>query len=120
MFAGERCGAERSAIAQSQSDLLDRLGDVAIHVRSRIEAGLLLGRLGDPRFPVETVNGVKVILPTMVEIEGGVATIGSADDDELADDDEKPRHEVDACSLRHWTLSGDQRRVCLLLGGRRL
>ena len=67
----------RRRVAQSQDDLLERLGNVAVHVRSRIEAGLLLGRLGDPRFPVETVNGVKVILPPMVEIAGGVATIGS-------------------------------------------
>ncbi len=79
---------------RSQADLLARLGNVAIHVRSRIEAGLLLGRLGDPRFPVETVNGVKVILPPLVEIAGGKATIGSGNDDDLADSNEKSRHEV--------------------------
>jgi len=79
---------------RSQDDLLERMGDVAIHLRSRIEAGLLLGRLGDPRFPVETVNGVKVILPRLVEIAGAKATIGSNKDDDLADSDEKPRHEV--------------------------
>ena len=62
---------------QSRSDLLERLGDVAIHLRSRIEAGLLLGRLGDPRFPVETFGGADVVLPAMVEIAGGEATIGS-------------------------------------------
>ena len=72
-------GAEENAgrRARSQADLRRRLGDVAVHVRSRIEAGLLLGRLGDPRFPVETVGGVKVILPPLVEIAGGKATIGS-------------------------------------------
>ncbi|MBI1299758.1 SUMF1/EgtB/PvdO family nonheme iron enzyme [bacterium] len=80
--------------ARSRQDLRHRLGDVAIHLRSRIEAGLLLGQLGDPRFPVQTVNGVRVILPPLVEIDGGVAAIGSADNDDLADSDEKPRHEV--------------------------
>ena len=90
--SGEEADAAR--IKRSQDDLLTRLGSVAVHVRSRIEAGLLLGRLGDPRFPVETVNGVKVILPPMVAIAGGEATIGSDDEDELADSDEKPPHTV--------------------------
>lgn len=73
------CGADGDAerIRRSQDDLLARLGNVKIHLRSRIEAGLLLGRLGDPRFPVETVKGVKVILPQLVEIAGGEAKIGS-------------------------------------------
>ncbi|MCL4862189.1 MAG: SUMF1/EgtB/PvdO family nonheme iron enzyme [Caldilineaceae bacterium] len=72
-------GAEQDETrrAQSQSDLLARLGNVAIHLRCRIEAGLLLGRLGDPRFGVESVNGVQVILPPLVEIAGAVARIGS-------------------------------------------
>ena len=91
-------GAERNEerIAQSQDDLLGRLGNVAIHVRSRIEAGLLLGRLGDPRFPVETVNGVKVILPPMAEIEGGAVKIGSGLWQLLRERqaDESPRHTV--------------------------
>jgi formylglycine-generating enzyme required for sulfatase activity len=90
--SGEQADAER--IKRSQDDLLTRLGSVAVHVRSRIEAGLLLGRLGDPRFPVETINGVKVILPPMVAIAGGEAMIGSDDDDDLSDSDERPLHPV--------------------------
>jgi len=64
-------------------------------LRSRMEAGLLLGRLGDPRFAAETVNGVKVILPSLVEIDGGRAEIGSDANDAEADDDEHPRHSVE-------------------------
>ena len=90
--SGEEADATR--IQRSRDDLLARLGSVAVHVRSRIEAGLLLGKLGDPRFPVETVNGVKVLLPPMVEIAGGEAKIGSDPDDDLADSDETPRHTV--------------------------
>jgi formylglycine-generating enzyme required for sulfatase activity len=90
--SGEEADATR--IKRSQEELLARLGSVAVHVRSRIEAGLLLGKLGDPRFPAETVNGVKVILPPMVEIAGGKAKIGSDNDDDLADSDEKLRHTV--------------------------
>ncbi|MEZ4736657.1 MAG: formylglycine-generating enzyme family protein [Caldilineaceae bacterium] len=59
-----------------------------------MEAGLLLGKLGDPRFPVETINGVQVILPPMVEIPATTATIGSSWWDRQADQDEKPRHPV--------------------------
>ena len=54
----------------------------------------MLGKLGDPRFPIETVNGVKVILPPRVEIEAATATIGSGWWDRQASSDEKPRHKV--------------------------
>jgi formylglycine-generating enzyme required for sulfatase activity len=74
--------------------LLDRLNAPAVHLRSRIEAGLWLGRLDDPRFPVETIAGVRVILPPVAPIAGGKATIGSNWLDRLADTDEKPRHAV--------------------------
>ncbi|HQY93825.1 SUMF1/EgtB/PvdO family nonheme iron enzyme, partial [Caldilinea sp.] len=88
----------QSPIANLQSRisalLLDRLGSPAVHLRSRIEAGLWLGRLGDPRFVVETVNDVRVILPPVAAIAGGKATIGSHWLDRLADKNEKPRHDV--------------------------
>lgn len=87
--------ADVARVQTSQTALLERLGNVAIHLRSRMEAGLLLGRLGDPRFPVETFNGVKVILPPMVEIPAATATIGSAWWDFRASADEKPRHKVE-------------------------
>lgn len=90
---GEDADAEQKNV--SQTSLLERLGNIAIHLRSRMEAGLLLGRLGDPRFPVESVNGVQVILPSMVEIAGGTAMIGSDDSDEEAEDREHPRHPVE-------------------------
>ena len=81
-------------IQTSREALLTRLGDVRIHLRSRIEAGLLLGRLTDPRFPVEMVDGVRVILPPMVEIAAGEARIGSGRLDAQAFADERPRHLV--------------------------
>ncbi|MBI3959729.1 MAG: SUMF1/EgtB/PvdO family nonheme iron enzyme [Chloroflexi bacterium] len=85
---------DAAQIERSQKALLERLGNVAIHLRSRMEAGLLLGRLGDPRFVAETVNGVQVILPPMVDIAGGMAEIGSDESDAEADDYERPRHPV--------------------------
>ncbi|MCP4210323.1 MAG: SUMF1/EgtB/PvdO family nonheme iron enzyme [Halieaceae bacterium] len=81
-------------LAASREDLLATLGDASVRLRSRIEAGLLLGRLGDPRFRQETINGVQVILPDMVEIPGGKATIGSNFLDRLAEGNERPRHDL--------------------------
>ncbi|MFN8467194.1 MAG: SUMF1/EgtB/PvdO family nonheme iron enzyme [Caldilineaceae bacterium] len=80
----------------SRNDLRARLGSATIHVRSRIEAGLLLGRLGDPRFEVETFNGVKAILPPLVDIDGSKAQIGSGFWQLLRErqSDESPRHAV--------------------------
>ncbi|MBX2998100.1 MAG: SUMF1/EgtB/PvdO family nonheme iron enzyme [Caldilineaceae bacterium] len=86
--------ADEGAKEASRRQLLERMGDVKVHLRSRIEAGKLLGQLKDPRFPVETIDGVKVILPPLVEIAGGKATIGSSWWDRLADTREKPRHDV--------------------------
>ncbi|MBX7236672.1 MAG: SUMF1/EgtB/PvdO family nonheme iron enzyme [Caldilineales bacterium] len=92
LLAGGETEGER--LAAARQDMLARLGDPAAHLRSRIEAGLLLGRLGDPRFPVETVNGVKVILPPLVEIAGGPAAIGSGWWNLRVQADERPRHTV--------------------------
>ena len=90
----ESGAVEAGQIETSRQTLLARLGDVRIHLRSRIEAGLLLGRLKDPRFPVETVGGVRVILPPMVEIAAVEARIGSGWLDAQAFGDERPRHRV--------------------------
>lgn len=82
-----------ACIRQSRNGPPKRLDDPAIHVRSRIEAGLLLGRLGDARFPVEEIAGVKVIVPPMVAIGSGEAQIGSGFWQRLAQRqaDESPR-----------------------------
>ncbi len=81
-------------VEASRFKLLSRLRDASVHLRSRIEAGLLLGRLGDPRFREETIGGVRVILPPLVEAPGGKATIGSSGGDNQAFADENPRHSV--------------------------
>ena len=110
--------ADPENLANSRQAMLKRLGNVAIHLRSRIEAGLLLGQLGDPRFAVEKVGGVRVILPHMVTIDPVGATIGSDQQDLHANTDEFPRHAVALAPLRYRSLSGDQCRVCLLYGSR--
>jgi len=85
-----------ASLQDARQDMQQRLSHPQTPLRSRIQAGLLLGRLGDPRFPVETVDGVKVILPDLVEIPGGPARIGSGLIDLLRfrQTDEHPRHTV--------------------------
>lgn len=111
--------AAAAQVETSKTALLERLGNITIHLRSRMEAGLLLGRLGDPRFPVETVNGVQVILPSMVEIAGGTAEIGSEENDDEADDDEKPQHKVElaAYAIGRYSVTNAEYACFLAAGG---
>ncbi len=69
--------------------------------RERAEAGDMLGRLGDPRpgVGVDPESGLPDIL--WVEIPPGPFPMGSAEDDAVADSDEKPRHRVDI-PYRYW------------------
>ncbi len=85
---------DAAQVVSCRQTLLARQGDVHIHLRSRIEAGLLLGRLKDPRFPLETVDGVRVILPPLVEIAAAEAKIGSGALDFQSFGDERPPHKV--------------------------
>ncbi|MCC7162291.1 MAG: SUMF1/EgtB/PvdO family nonheme iron enzyme [Anaerolineae bacterium] len=77
-----------------RADLLSDLNNPAIHLRARLQAGYTLGRIDDPRFVPQLFNGVKVIVPVMAPVPPGEYHIGSADDDQNADDDEKPQHTV--------------------------
>lgn len=66
--------------------------------KERLEAGDLLGRLGDERKGVGvrvTRQGRKLPDVDWVEIPAGPFTMGSKDDDEQAWDDEKPQHVVE-------------------------
>ncbi|MCE7985786.1 MAG: NACHT domain-containing protein [Caldilinea sp. CFX5] len=103
----------------TQQALLARLGNVAIHLRSRIEAGLLLGKVGDPRFPLETINGVQVILPPMVNLPAATATIGSGWWDRQANSDEKPRHTVNlaAYALGRYPVTNAEYACFMAAGG---
>ena len=80
-----------------QQALLADLGNPGIHRRVRLQAGRVLGAVGDPRFAPQVIRGVKVILPDLVPVPGGTATIGSArwPWDRQAETDERPRHQVE-------------------------
>ena len=73
-----------------RADLLDDLYNPAMHLRARLQAGFILGRIGDPRFENENINGSNIILPQMVEVPDGHYTIGASENDSYASLNEKP------------------------------
>ena len=97
-----RCLSEGSALVSSaareavQRVLLADLGNPHLHRRARLAAGRVLGAVGDPRLTPQVIHSVQVILPDLVSVPGGTATIGSArwPWDRQAYDNERPRHPV--------------------------
>ena len=71
--------------------LVGRTQDPSADLRARINAGLALGELGDPRFERRQGPQGEYLLPPLVEIPGGVYSIGSA---EGLYEDEAPMHPV--------------------------
>jgi formylglycine-generating enzyme required for sulfatase activity len=71
-----------------QEQLLADLGDLRVHLRARLEAGLRLGRIGDPRFlPTE---GRKHVPPALCRVAAGRYLVGNPGDPN------DPRYDPDA------------------------
>ncbi|HSF82803.1 MAG TPA: SUMF1/EgtB/PvdO family nonheme iron enzyme, partial [Anaerolineales bacterium] len=89
------------------------------HLRARLQAGYLLGRLGDPRFIPQEIKGVKVILPTMVPVPAGRYRIGSQSDEEEAYDDERPATwvELPEFSIGKWPVTNAEYACFMAAGG---
>ena len=77
--------------AELQHALVTRSRDPATDLRARINAGLALDALGDPRFQHQQGPFGAFLLPPMVAIPGGVYAIGS---DEGIHADEAPQHSI--------------------------
>lgn len=105
-----------AATQQVRQDLLADLYNPAIHLRARLQAGFTLGRIGDPRFEPQTINGVKVIVPTMVSVPGGKYIIG---DDASQYADEKPQHEIElpAFAIGKWSVTNAEYACFIEAGG---
>jgi len=112
-FAG--VSDETRAIVQQA--LLQNMQDPALHRRARIQAGRVLGAVGDPRFTPVKVGKAEFILPDLIEIAGGTATLGS--DDKEAYDDEKPPHptEVATFYLARYPVTNAEYRCFVDAGG---
>ncbi|MCD4673503.1 MAG: SUMF1/EgtB/PvdO family nonheme iron enzyme [Anaerolineaceae bacterium] len=88
--SGEENNPLKAVREDIRADLLADLYDPHCHLRARLLSGTVLGRIGDPRFKPETINGVQVILPTLVDVPGGEYRIGSPQGEAEAYDDEHP------------------------------
>jgi formylglycine-generating enzyme required for sulfatase activity len=122
-----RCVSEGAAPVQPetrlavQQALLADLGNAALHRRTRLQAGRVLGAVGDPRLAPQQVGSVSVILPDLVRVPGGLATLGSArwPWDRQADADERPRHRVPVAEmyLGRWPVTNAEYRCFMQVGG---
>lgn len=108
-----------SLVPQVRTDLLADLYAPAVHLRARLQAGFTLGRIGDPRFQPEIINGVKVIVPQMVRVLAGDYIIGSAENEPDALDDEKPQHPVRlaAFDIGRWPVTNAEYACFMEAGG---
>ncbi|MGE3536574.1 MAG: SUMF1/EgtB/PvdO family nonheme iron enzyme [Candidatus Tectimicrobiota bacterium] len=88
----------RQAVQQA---LLADLGDATLHRRVRLAAGRALGVLGDPRLLPQDIDGITVIVPELVPVPAGTATLGSArwPWERQAYAHERPRHQVPVASF---------------------
>jgi formylglycine-generating enzyme required for sulfatase activity len=102
-----------------RADLLSALYDPAVHLRARLQAGLVLGRIGDPRFEAQEINGVKVILPQMVNVPAGSYLIGSVKGEEDSFEQEYPQHttELKAFSIGKWSVTNAEFACFMNAGG---
>jgi formylglycine-generating enzyme required for sulfatase activity len=104
---------------QVRADLLADLCNPAMHLRARLQAGFTLGRVGDPRFEPQIINGVQVIVPQMVNVPAGDYCLGSAENEPNSYDDEKPQHMVDlpAFALGRWPVTNAEFACFIEAGG---
>jgi formylglycine-generating enzyme required for sulfatase activity len=84
--------------------LVARTQDSQADLRARIAAGLALGPLGDPRFKRHKGSDGDYLLPLLVQIPGGVYTLGSEEGESiylLGDKDpERPIHQVQLATFQ--------------------
>ena len=117
----DESGIEKPAVVTERvrADLLADLNNPEIHLRARLQAGFALGKIGDPRFVPQTINGVQVIVPQMVDVPAGEYVIGSADDDERAYDNEKPQYRVtlDAFQIGRYAVTNAEFARFIAAGG---
>ncbi|GAB4450869.1 MAG: hypothetical protein Fur0044_46340 [Anaerolineae bacterium] len=112
---GAEVGPEtRAAVAVA---LLADLTNPALHRRARLQAGRTLAVVGDPRLQPVDSNGVQFILPDLLPVPGGTATLGSAAAEAFGD--EQPVHPVEIAPfyLARCPVTNAEYRCFMLAGG---
>jgi formylglycine-generating enzyme required for sulfatase activity len=116
----DEAGIEKPAAvtASARADLLADLYNPQMHLRARLQAGYLLGKIGDPRFEKKEIGGVQVIVPQMVAVPAGDYLIGSHKGEKDSYEDESPQHKiaVTAFSLGKWPVTNAEF-ACFIAGG---
>lgn len=123
LLPGEGPGAALSLSkrvrSRIQQDLLSDLYNPAMHLRARLQAGFVIGRIGDPRFEPQEIKGVKVILPQMVNVPAGKYLVGSKKGEEDSFESEYPQHTIDlpAFSIGKWSVTNAEFACFINAGG---
>lgn len=117
--AGEALEHARERV---RADLLADLENPRVHLRARLQAGHVLGRVGDPRFVPQVVNGVEAILPgrqSMADVPAGTYPLGSAEADGEAYSDERPPCSVslEAFAIGKWPVTNAEYACFMRAGG---
>jgi formylglycine-generating enzyme required for sulfatase activity len=118
-----RCLSEGSAAVYDvtrnavQQALLADMSDPALHRRTRLQAGQLLAATDDPRFEPVTLNDTPVVLPPLVRVAGGTATLGSDDEDAFSNQQPVRQVEVPAFWLGRYPVTNAEYRCFCDAGG---
>ncbi len=112
-------GKPESVTQAVKQNLLADLYDPNMHLRARLQAGTLLGKIGDPRFQAQEVNGVKVVLPQMLNVPGGKYIIGSNPGEPDSFEQEYPQHEVEIVpfAIGKWSVTNAEYACFMAAGG---
>lgn len=112
-------GKPESVTQSVQQNLLSDLYDPNMHLRARLQAGTLLGKIGDPRFQAQEVNGVQVVLPQMLHVPGGRYIIGSNPGEPDSYEQEYPQHGVEIApfAIGKWPLTNAEYACFMAAGG---
>lgn len=98
-----------------QQQLVARSRDPDADLRARIQAGLALGELGDPRFQCLQGKTDRYLLPPMVAIAGGAYPMGSDEGDE---DETPPNHvTLEAFQIGQFPVTNAEFRYFIEAGG---
>ncbi len=95
--------------------LVERSRDLDADIRARIEAGLALGDLGDPRYQAHGSGSQRCLTPPFVEVPAGRYRIGSDD----GFPDERPAHwvDIDAFEIAAFPVTNAEYRCFIEAGG---
>ncbi|MEI7845282.1 MAG: SUMF1/EgtB/PvdO family nonheme iron enzyme [Chloroflexota bacterium] len=117
----DEAGIEKptAVTASTRADLLTDLTNPLMHLRTRLQAGTLLGKIGDPRFEKQSIGSVQLILPEMLPVPAGEYLMGSQQDEKDTYEDEYPRHTVTvpAFALGKWPVTNAEYACFMAAGG---